>query len=229
VQKATPIDRDYVVLLHGLGRTQRSMVTLGRRLEGCGLSVVNIGYRSRSGPINELSAYVWEEIGRRCTDRDRRIHFVTHSLGGIILRHGLKTYGLNTLGRSVMLSPPNQGSEVIDILGRFSICRAILGPAGIQLGTTRHSLPNQLGPVDFELGVIIGDQSLSSIPPLPSSLFGGANDGKVSVARAGIPGMADLLVLPCGHTFIMNSLTVAAQVSHFMRHGVFERSSGGLP
>ena len=223
VEKTMPIDHDYVVLLHGLGRTQRSMNTLGRRLAGNGLRVVNIGYRSRSGPIDQLSSFVWEEIERRCADRDRRIHFVTHSLGGIVLRHGYKTLGLNTLGRSVMLSPPNQGSEAIDLLRRYAICRAILGPAGRQLGTSSDSLPNQLGPVDFELGVIIGDRSVCSIPPLPSFLFGGANDGKVSVARAGIPGMADLLVLHCGHTFIMNSPAVASQVSHFMTHGMFER------
>jgi triacylglycerol lipase len=227
VQQATNTDRDYVVVLHGLGRTRRSMRVLVRRLTDSGLRVVNIGYRSKSAPISALSSYVWNEIERRCTDRHDTVHFVTHSMGGIILRHGLKTHGLNTLGRSVMLSPPNQGSEIVDTLERFSIGRAFLGPAGRQLGTSPDSLPNQLGPVDFEVGIIIGDRGRNSIPPLPSSLFKGVNDGKVSVKRAAVQGMTDLLVLPYGHTFIMNSRSVAAQVLHFIRHGAFDRTFAG--
>jgi hypothetical protein len=96
--------------------------------------------------------------------------------------------------------------------------RAVLGPAGSQLGTDSTAIPAQLGPVRFSLGIIAGNRSLN---PLYSWLIPGPDDGKVGVDRAKAEGAADFLVVPASHTFIMNRGDVAEEVVHFLRYGRF--------
>jgi hypothetical protein len=148
-----------------------------------------------------------------------RIHFVTHSLGGILVREYLATHSLPALGRVVMLGPPNQGSEIVDRLGSWRLFAVINGPAGRQLGTGAHSVPNRLGPVTYPVGVIAGHHSINWIN---SWLIPGPDDGKVSVARTVVAGMTDHLVLPCSHPFLMRDRTAIRQTIHFLGHGRFQ-------
>jgi hypothetical protein len=143
---------------------------------------------------------------------------VTHSLGGILVRAYVKTYPPVNLGRVVMLSPPNRGSELIDIFREYWWFRKFFGPIQQQLGTDAASIPNTLGPVHFELGVITGNRSIN---PIGSAFIPGPNDGTVSVARAQVEGMHNFLVVPYGHTFIMMHKAVAEQTLHFLRTGHF--------
>ena len=122
-----------------------------------------------------------------------------------------------------MLSPPNSGSELVDALRNNSLFRMGLGPSGQQLGTDPASIPNQLGPLNFEVGIITGTRSLN---PLFSWLIPGKDDGKVSVENAKAPDMTDFLVVPHTHTFIMNSKVVIAQTLHFLRNGTFDHAAG---
>ena len=211
---------DTVFLVHGLGRTRRSMAPLGRRLARCGFRVRNIGYPSRRGTIDELCVHVVSEVDRAGLTEGQRYHFVSHSLGGILVRYCRSRGRLPRLARAVMLCPPNQGSEVTDHFKESALYRLFLGPTACRLGTDPDSLPNSLPPVDFELGIITGDRSLN---PLYSWWVSGKDDGKVSVARAKVAGMGDFLVLPRSHSFIMNSDEVAAQVAFFLRTGRFRR------
>jgi hypothetical protein len=121
-----------------------------------------------------------------------------------------------------MLSPPSQGSELVDAFADSPLLRSILGPAGSRLGTDSASIPNQLGDVRFSLGIITGDRSLN---PLGSWLIPGPDDGKVGVDRANIEGAADFKVVSATHTFIMNRRDVAEEIVHFLRHGRFERGA----
>jgi len=183
-----------------------------------GFRVVNVDYPSRKYPIEYLAEYVGSMIHQRCTEEKRRIHFVTHSLGGIVLRYYLKGNQLNNLGRVVMLSSPNQGSELVDILGENILFKAAAGPSGQQLGTESSSVPNALGTVDFEVGIIAGNKSLN---PIFSRLIPGKDDGRVSVKRSKVEGMADFLIVPQAHPFIMNSSEVIKQAVYFLEHGRF--------
>ena len=210
--------RDLVVVLHGMGRTKLSMSWLAGRLEQQGYDVLNFSYPSTRSSVASSTAHLHQELQSRLPARTGQVHFVTHSLGGIVVRAYLKQHLPANLGRVVMLSPPNQGSEVVDRLRDIFLYRLATGPAGQELGTEKTSTPNMLGEVDFPLGVITGDRSFN---PLFSAWLSGPNDGKVSVHRAKVSGMADFLVVPHSHSFIMRSSAVARQVAHFLAHGQF--------
>jgi len=210
---------DYVILLHGLARSDRSMKKLEKNLIDHGYRVINVDYPSTQYPIEYLAENTLSEVVATCNSGpETKIHFVTHSMGGIIVRYFLKHYGMPNLGRVVMLSPPNQGSELVDHLKDSIVFKKKNGPAGQQLGTDADSLPLKLGPVDFELGVITGDRSFN---PVSSMILPGPDDGVVSVARARVKGMSDFIVMPNTHTFIMKSKRVIKQVLYFLEHGEF--------
>jgi triacylglycerol lipase len=206
-----------VVLLHGLGRTHRSMRPVQEALAAHGYRVVNVGYPSRTRPWAELVDSLGVALEACCAGDPRPIHFVTHSMGGILVRAYLETHTLPGLGRVVMLSPPNQGTEVVDRLPE-ELLRLLLGPAALRLGTDPESVPLQLGPVDFELGVITGDVSLN---PLFSVWLDGADDGTIPVESAWVEGVDDFIVVPYTHTFIMRRDEVIAQILSFLEYGRF--------
>lgn len=207
----------HLVLLHGLARTGSSMKIMEKFFSGQGYQVLNIDYPSRKHQISELAGIVRNEI-ISITGHAEKVHFVTHSMGGIILRYIQKNDPLPNIGRVVMLSPPNHGSEVVDRLGKLWLFEYINGPAGKQLGTDGSSILNELGKVDFELGVITGDRSINWINSL---LIPGKDDGKVSTESARIEGMADFLVVHVPHPFIMKDRTVLKKCLHFLRNGSF--------
>jgi triacylglycerol lipase len=208
-----------VVLLHGLARTPRSMARIERELTRAGYVVVNLPYPSRSAPIEALSEMVFDRIRDSTPLGDcGKVHFVTHSMGGIVLRQMLSKHRIERLGRVVMLGPPNQGSELVDRLGKWRLFRWINGPAGQQLGTGPESLPNRLGPVDFELGVIAGDRSINWIN---SGMIPGPDDGKVSVERTSVAGMKDHLVVHTTHPTMLSHRTVVSAVGRFLKTGAF--------
>ncbi len=218
----TDLQQECVVLLHGLIRTRRSMLVMEKKLRDLGYQVVNINYPSRHMPIDDLAVIVIDQC-LAIADKlgCRRVNFVTHSLGGILVRHYLRHSTIEHLHRVVMLGPPNQGSEAVDRLRHIPLFHWMHGPAGAQLGTTEEDLPKQLGPVDFQLGVIAG---IRSINPLLSTLLPGQNDGKVSVENTKIEGMQDFITIPSTHTFMMRNARVIDQVIHFLQFGQFDHA-----
>ncbi len=217
------IDRgDYVILLHGLTRSNRSMKKIEESLSDYGYRVINVDYPSTEHPIEYLADNVLGGVIARCnTSSGSKINFVTHSLGGIIVRYYLRHHKLTNLGRVVMLSPPNKGSELVDNLKDSYFFKMRHGPAGQQLGTGKESVPQNLGPVDFSLGVITGNISFNLIS---SIILPGPDDGVVSVESAKVEGMADFIVTPNTHTFIMKNKNVIEQIIYFLEKGKFDHS-----
>ncbi|MFP4623795.1 MAG: esterase/lipase family protein [Gemmatimonadota bacterium] len=210
-----------VVLLHGLGRTHRSMAPMERALREAGYRVVNLGYPSREHTVQALADTVAAELRRCCGAGSEPIHFVTHSMGGLLVRAYQAAYGPDRIGRVVMLSPPNRGSEIIDRLPE-GLVRVLLGPAAIQLGTDSTSVPRQLPRPEFELGIITGDASLN---PLFSWWLPGEDDGRVSVRSARLEAADDFLVVPHTHTFIMRHDQVIQETLAFLAAGRFTDES----
>lgn len=217
------VERGTVVLLHGLGRTHRSMRPVEDALAARGYRVVNLSYPSTRGTWGELVDTLAAALRSCCAEDVGPVHFVTHSMGGILVRAYLAEHELPTLGRVVMLSPPNRGTEVVNRLP-VELLERLAGPAAVTLGTDSGSVPLRLGPVGFELGVITGDVSLN---PLFSSWLSGEDDGQVAVEAAWVEGTDDFLVVPATHTFIMRSDDVIEQVAAFLETGRFLGAEAG--
>jgi pimeloyl-ACP methyl ester carboxylesterase len=213
-----------VILVHGLCRTPRSMTKMECALTEAGYTVRNVSYPSRSASIQQLAD---DAIGKAVADCRQdgavKINFVAHSLGAILVRSYLARHSDPSLGRIVMLAPPNQGSEVTDKLGGFFLYRWINGPAGNELGTDTNSTPNKLGPVAYPAGIIAGDRSINWINSL---LIPGRDDGKVSIERTKLAGMSDHIVIHTTHPFIMRNREVIRQTIQFLRAGGFDRAAG---
>jgi hypothetical protein len=213
--------QDGVVLLHGLCRTNVSMNKMEAALQKAGFIVENIDYPSHTSTIDQLSD---EAIGKALASprlKDcARIHFVTHSLGSILVRSYFTRHNFTRLGRVVMLGPPNKGSEVVDALGSWWLFRKVNGPAVGELGTGRDSRPNQLGPVDFELGVVAGDRSINWIN---SMMIDGRDDGKVSVERTKVDGMKEHIIVHSTHPYLMKNKVVIQKTIRFLKTGSFHK------
>jgi hypothetical protein len=211
---------DCVILLHGMARSNASMSKMEAALVEAGFKTVNHDYPSTEHQIAKLSTDEIPKALSHCSSDDT-VHFVTHSLGGILVRHYLSTRNLDHLGRVVMLGPPNKGSHVVDLLRGIPGYKAINGPAGLELGTEASSVPNVLGPATFEVGIIAGDKSINLIL---STMLTNPDDGKVSVESTKLQGMSDHIVLHVTHPLMMRDKEVISQTVHFLRSGEFKRS-----
>lgn len=211
---------DCVVLLHGLARTSASMDRMQQQLEAEGYVVINVDYPSREHPIEVLAPMaVGAGLGGcRSQPEPGHIHFVTHSLGGILLRQYLQDHDLPELGRVVMLGPPNQGSAAVDELGEVPGFDWLNGPAGQQLGKGENSVPLKLGPATFELGVIAGNRT---IDPITSAVLENPDDGRVSVEDTKLDGMADFVVVEHSHAFMMRMRRTIELTKAFLAKGRF--------
>ncbi len=213
---------EYVILLHGLARTNNSMQKIEQRLSAKGYRVLNLDYSSRAEKIEQIvQQTLIPQLHRFYKDTTKQIHFVTHSMGGIILRYYLNKKPDILVGRIVMLSPPNKGSEVVDFLKNVPGIKKLMGPAFEQLSADSASFVNSLKPLKEEIGVITGNSSVNFIN---SILLPGEDDGKVSVERARLAEMTDFLVVPRSHPFIMKAPEVITQIEYFLKNGVFIRS-----
>ena len=211
--------RECVVLLHGLNRSWRAMKPMAESLQLAGFSTANVDYPSQSGPIEEIAPMAVGIGLEKCRSSGAEtIHFVTHSLGGILLRYEHKRSPIEDLGRVVMLGPPNQGSELIDKTVDWPGFDSLSGAAGRQLGTGDDSIPMQLGPVDFQLGVIAGTGTINI---LASAMLPDVDDGKVTVARTKVAGMDDFLIVGNSHRYITRSAVVLRNTRSFLETGRF--------
>jgi triacylglycerol lipase len=210
---------DSVVLLHGLGRSAAAMGPLAKQLRAAGFAIHNLDYPSTDHTPDELVAWLDEALTRCCQQTPGALHFVTHSLGGILVRAQLEAKRPAQLGRVVLIAPPNHGSEIVDGLVGNALFEAALGPTGSDLGTGPDSFPNRIGPPDYEVGVIAGSQSIN---PVGAVLLPDENDGTVSVESTRLEGATDFILVEANHTFIMQEEEVAEQVIHFLREGRFD-------
>lgn len=216
-----PGEGESVVLVHGLGRSPASMAILAQRLKWAGYRVEFVGYESLTAPFSEQVATLAAAVKECCTESPR-VHFVGHSLGGLVIRGYLAEDRPPRLGRVVLLTPPSGGSHFVEWLGDVPLAVDALGPVGSALGTDSTDLPATLPPPNYDIGIIAGTRS---IQPIGSIAIPGPDDGIVSVEQTRIEGVP-VLLLPRSHFMIMNSRHTASAVIRFLRTGSFEGGDG---
>ncbi len=196
---------DYAVLVHGLGRSSNSMRKIEKALEKCGYKTINLNYPSRSDTIENLSEnYLAEIIKQACTDIRKKIHFVTHSMGAMMVRYYLSKNTHENLGKLVMLAPPSKGSIYADKYSKYRISPYIFGRALRQMTSEIGAMPNTLPEPYYEVGVIAG-----------------LHDGKVTIEQTKLDSMKDFLIVPENHTFIMDSRITINAIKDFFENGEF--------
>ena len=212
--------RECVVLLHGVALSGWAMRPLARALEKAGYRTVNVSYPSRAMTIEDLAKdFLPAQLRAHGVENAPRVHFVTHSMGSLVLRAYLREQRPPRLGRVVMLGPPNQGSAAADVAAKYALLRRIIGVNLSRLGTGPEGIAPQLPPADYELGIIAGT---THINPLFDDVLQGEHAGVVTLESARLEGMQDFIVLPHSHTVMLWREAVANQVIAFLRDGKFQ-------
>jgi triacylglycerol esterase/lipase EstA (alpha/beta hydrolase family) len=212
-----------VILLHGLARTSSSMSELGNALNEEGYGVALVDYPSRIHSIEILSKLAIDTGVESCMKNgNTRLYFVTHSLGGILVRAYLDKRVIPGLERIVMLAPPNHGSAVVDSVKNVPGVVWLNGPAFLELGTDEQSVPLSLGKIKSNTAVIAGTRSVNL---LLSNFLENPDDGKVSVESARLDGMCAMLVIAVSHPFIMKDELAIEQTVSYLNTGRFSEDS----
>lgn len=208
---------EWVFLLHGIFRSPRSMAKIEKNLGERGYRVINFGYPSTRESIEDIADLLNREVQKLPPGRGR-VHFVTHSLGGIVVRYYLAHYSCPNVGRVVMIAPPNRGSTLAAYLGRWMPYRWVFGRAGQQVAGAPDSYPLLLPPPRAEFGVIAGGlgNEVGINPFIP-----GDNDGTVKVEETKLPGMKDFILLKGQHSTLLSQRVVSENVLSFLSNGRF--------
>ena len=212
-----------VILLHGLARTSASMNDMQTALIDSGYLVARIDYPSREKTVQELATPAIRKGLASCELQSASpVHVVTHSMGGILFRQYVHEHGAEEFARTIMLAPPNHGSEAVDSLKEIPGFQWLNGPAGLQLGTDENSLPLALGPAISDVAVIAGTFSINIVL---STYLPDPDDGKVSVASTRLEGMCAHLQQDVSHPYIMKDDSVIREVISYLDTGKFLDSS----
>jgi len=213
-----------VVLLHGISSAPLFLSRLEHGLRREGFATLNLDYQSRKKPLEALAEDVRPAIAAFADIDCGPIHFVGHSMGGLLVRVYLASHRPARLGRVVMLGTPNKGSEIVDLLMRYPAYRAWFGPAGSQLATLQDATLTSLPPVDYTVGIIAGCRSL--VHPIASRfVLPRPNDGRVSVQSSELAGMADHTLVKASHTALPFNRLAIRQTIAFLQDGRFQDSA----
>ncbi len=209
---------DKILLIHGLAENSRWMSFFELSLRAAGYDAAAIDYPSTSYSMEELMEQHIKPFIDTHKDAES-LHFVTHSMGGILLHHFLSKYNLPNRGRVVMLTPGFNGSPTITVLSHFPWFENILGQAGMQSADNEYCFSRNLPPVeDYEVGIVAGNLALD---PISWFAIEAPNDGKTSIEGTKIDGMKDHIVLPVSHDTVLASPIALYQTLYFLEHGYF--------
>lgn len=216
-------NQETVILLHGIGLSKWSMILIKLKLKRAGYNPINITYPSTKLSLDHTANWLNEKyLTPTFWETASKVHFVTHSMGGLVARRYLNKYRnvLNPekIGRVVMLGPPNQGSEIADFMLHFPPYTWIFGPAGQEL-TTKEQSQNK-DTAFFETGIVAG--TAGWLYPLSTLMIKGAHDGRVAVESTKLPNMKDHIVFNASHTMMIHQKKIHEQILSFLKDGTFK-------
>jgi pimeloyl-ACP methyl ester carboxylesterase len=202
-----------VIFLHGIWMTGLDMAVLRRRVRARGFATRQFSYPSlRLGPrANAARLQRWLAGIEADT-----VHFVAHSLGGLVLRWLFQDFPNQRPGRVVTLGTPHAGSRVAAEIDRLPGMRRLLGASLMQ--GLRGDVPPWTGA--REIGVIAGTRGFG-IGRICTRLTP-PHDGTVEVAETRLPGMTDFTPVPASHLGLLYSAAAARQVCAFLADGRFQ-------
>jgi pimeloyl-ACP methyl ester carboxylesterase len=215
------VQKDMVFMLHGLGRSNAAMWLLASRMEDAGFAVKRIGYPSFNKTPQEILDTVAVQINSHLPlpNNQQKVHFVGHSLGGLMIRAYLDNHKVEQLGRVVLIGTPNQGTPIIDKF-RDKWWMKIAGPMTLALGTDSTSFPKSIGAPYYPLGIIaaVSENMFNNDEIIP-----GKDDGVVPLESAKVSGMTDIIVVKVSHTMMRYNRKVANQTKAFLYNGKFNK------
>ena len=216
-EKLPPLSGTAVILLHGLGRSDKSMSRLKRHFEKAGYYTITMNYPSLRASVQDNADYLHQVL--ESLDGIEKVHLVGYSMGGIVLRQCLATYEEPRLGRVVFIGSPNQGAELATLLKDYWAFRTFAGPGALDLATAPHGIAPKLPAPKVEFGVIAGSRGVDAgyNPFIP-----GDDDGTVSVESTRLPGATDTYTVRGLHQMLLYSPAVFSAAQLFLEQGRFE-------
>ena len=212
-------NKQCVVLVHGLWRSGWAMRSIADDLNDFAYQTVSVSYPSTSMSIPEIAErYLPPAIDECKQGGAEQIHLVSHSMGGIVVRQYLQNNHLPSGSKVVMLSPPNQGSELSEKFGSEGWYQQIVGTAGASLTKKDSGIIVNLKPVEEPVGIIAAYRNWSL---WPSTWLPEPNDGTVSVASMKLAEMDDFVLINSGHAMIRFDDATQEQIRHFLSTGRF--------
>lgn len=205
-----------VILIHALSTNKYYMYFIEKYLKNKGFIVYNWDYESRKYTIADLAKQLNDYIILNRLN-NCNLNFVTYSMGAIVLRYYAKYYSVY-IDKTVMLAPPNSGSEIVDKLKNNYFYKKLLGPSAISIGTEADDIPKSLGEFRHPVGIISGNLSLD---PFCSLFLPKPNDGKVSVENSRLNGMTDNIIIRTSHMLMPFNKPAITETYYFLEHGKF--------
>jgi len=219
--------RDTVVLLHGIFKNPLGDMRLAENFfRKSGYNAHRIEYELSTGGIKDIAAYVWKEVRALGGDRSAKLHFVAHSMGGVVTDSLIRQFDPKNLGRVVMWSSPLQGCEHADALNDFMLTGPLYRYLGGQPGQDlqiRTLDPSRDQPITYDLGMLAGSVSIN-----PFGWYflknAGIHDGVVPVARTKRDGIKaeNHRILPIPHPWFLISPGVHRLSRNFIQSGRFD-------
>lgn len=200
------------MFIHGLFMNGWDLSLLRHRVTDAGFATYQFSYHSTSQAIEATVQEIHDFVSSINADE---IHYVCHSLGGLVVRHFFHAFQDLPPGRVVTLGTPHQGSGVARFFNQHRIGMMLLGES-INAGLLGNAPPwdgqRELGSIagisSFGMGMIFQDMHEP-------------NDGTVTVSETRLENATAHLELPVTHTGLVVSAIVAEEVIHFLKHGYF--------
>ncbi|MGI9429009.1 MAG: esterase/lipase family protein, partial [Bythopirellula sp.] len=225
----SPMPKEVVIVMHGLGASRKWMNSLSDYLEENGrLSVVNVGYPSTMGEIGTHANTLTNVI--KHLDGVETVSFVAHSMGNIVIRHCLADMAAMppseqpqiTYKRFVMIAPPNNGAGMAETVGQREMLSKLVemvgGEAVDQLNPSKGwpTLEQRLATPNFEFGIIVGGQGDDEgyLPNIP-----GDDDMLLSVETSKLAGASDFAQVKGVHQTLPKNEQVQSYTLRFLEHG----------
>lgn len=208
--------QEVVILVHGYGRSASAMWKLEQYFEQAGFQVRSVGYNSLIQGVPAIKKQLAKKLNKLLKHNTQKVHFVGHSMGGLLIRSYLGENQVNHLGNVVTMGSPNAGTPLADYF--LSKWYGFLGgPALKSLSAKGSPFLKSLPRPDYNLGVIAGVVHRAS----REHLLPGKDDGLVPLQSTKVLGMKDFIVMPVSHYNMRYNQAVATQAIHFLQRGVF--------